>query len=153
MSNNDARPGTAMERLGPAMISLEPLVDPELSVGYELSSPSSTMLIAFAALSAFRPPPFHLFDFTSGFEVKRLLVRDPTRVWYHRGIPRFGDTIDKAAASLRALLDDLGVERLVTLGSSAGGYAALVFGALLDADLALSFSPQTNIDWAWMKEC
>ena len=38
------------------------------------------------------------------------------------------------------------VERLVLTGASAGGYAALAFGRLLDADLVLSFSPQTVID-------
>jgi hypothetical protein len=151
-SNSSAGRSEALNRLAPAMVSLEPLVDPELSVGYELSSPSSTMLIAFAALAPFKPPPFHLFDFTSGFEVKRLFVRDPTRVWFQRGIPGFGDTIDEVAASLRVVIEEQEVERLVMLGNSAGAYAALVFGTLLNADLVLAFSPQTNIDRAWMEE-
>ena len=42
------------------------------------------------------------------------------------------------------ILDEQDVERLVMIGSSAGGYAALAFGALLQADLVLSFSPRRS---------
>jgi hypothetical protein len=141
-----------MERFAPAMVSLEPLIDPSLSVGYDLSSQSKTMLIAFAALAPYKPPPFHLFEFTTALPVKRLFVRDPERVWFQRGIPGFGQTIDEVAASLRLVISEQEVERLVMIGNSAGGYGALVFGALLEADLVLSFSPQTNLDRAWMEE-
>ena len=134
------------------MAALEPLVDPRLGVGHELASPSRTMLIAFAAMSHNRPPPFHFFEFTTGLPVKRLFVRDPERVWFQHGVPGFGSTIDEVAASLKALVDEQEVERLVVIGSSAGGYAALAFGALLEADLVLSFSPQTILDRAWREE-
>src|SRR4029450_10827749 len=141
-----------MERFAPAMVALEPLVDPQLGVGHELTSSSTTMLIAFAAMSHNRPPPFHFFEFTTGLPVKRLMVRDPNRVWYQHGVPGFGSTIDEVAASLRMLIDEQGAERLVAMGSSAGGYAALAFGSLLEADLVLSFSPQTTLDRAWREE-
>ena len=134
------------------MVALEPLVDPRLGVGHELTSPSRTMLLAIAAASHNRPPPFHFFEFTSGLPVKRLFVRDPDRVWCQHGVPGFGDTIDAVAGSLKMLLDEQDVERLVVIGSSAGGYAALAFGALLEADLVLSFAPQTILDRAWREE-
>ena len=134
------------------MAALEPLVDPRLGVGHELTSQSRTMLIAFAAMSHLRPPPFHFFEFTSGLPVKRLFVRDPDRVWFQHGVPGFGKGIDEVAASLRAIVDEQEIERLVVIGSSAGGYASLAFGALLEADLVLSFSPQTILDRAWREE-
>jgi pimeloyl-ACP methyl ester carboxylesterase len=134
------------------MVALEPLVDPRLGVGHELSSPSKTMLIAFAAMSPLKPPPFHLFEATSGLPVKRLFVRDPARVWYQHGVPGFGSSIDEVAASLRAIIGQHQIERLVAVGSSAGGYAALAFGSLLEADLVLAFAPQTNLDRAWLDE-
>ena len=50
------------------------------------------------------------------------------------------------AASLRALIEGRGIERLVVVGVSAGGEAALAFGSLLGADAVLAFGPQTTID-------
>jgi hypothetical protein len=38
------------------------------------------------------------------------------------------------------------VERVVTVGTSAGGYAALLLGSLIGAHDVLAFSPQTFID-------
>lgn len=143
---------SAMKRFAASMAPLEPLVDPRVGVGHELASPSRTMLIAFAAMSPLKPPPFHLFEATTGLPVKRLFVRDPARVWYQHGVPGFGDSIDEVAASLRAIIDEHEVDRLVTIGSSAGGYAALAFGSLLEADLVLSFSPQTILDRTWLAE-
>jgi pimeloyl-ACP methyl ester carboxylesterase len=141
-----------MERFGPSMAALEPLVDPRFGVGHEFTSSSSTMLIAFAAMSTVNPPPFHFFEFTSGLPIKRLFVRDPASIWYQRGVPGFGDTIDEVAASLKSIVDEQAVERLIVVGSSAGGYAALAFGSLLQADIVLSFAPQSSLDRAWLDE-
>jgi pimeloyl-ACP methyl ester carboxylesterase len=141
-----------MDRFAPSMVALEPLVDPGLPVGHELTSDSGTMLIAFAAMSHLKPPPFHFFEATTGLPVKRLFVRDPSLIWYQRGVPGFGDSIDEVAGSLRTIVSEQGVDRLVTIGSSAGGYAALAFGCLLEADLVLAFSPQTTLDRGWLDE-
>ncbi len=121
-------------------------------MGHELTSDSGTMLIAFAAMSHLRPAPFHFFEATTGLPVKRLFVRDPSLIWYQRGLPGFGDTIDEVAGSLRMIISEQGVERLVVIGSSAGGYAALAFGCALEADLVLAFSPQTTLDRGWLDE-
>ena len=141
-----------IERFKSSMVALEPLVDPGLPVGHELSSESRTVLIAFAAMSHLRPPPFHFFETTTGLPVKRLFVRDPALIWYQRGVPGFGETLDEVAGSLKTVVAEQGAERLVTIGSSAGGYAALAFGALMEADLVLAFSPQTMLDRAWLDE-
>jgi pimeloyl-ACP methyl ester carboxylesterase len=144
--------GSAMQRYAPAMAPLEPLVDARLGVGHDFTSASKTMLVAFAAMSPLKPPPFHLFEATTGLPVKRLFVRDPALIWFQHGLPGFGETIDEVAASLRAVIDQHDVERLVVIGSSAGGYAALAFGSLLEADLVLSFSPQTTLERTWLDE-
>jgi pimeloyl-ACP methyl ester carboxylesterase len=67
-------------------------------------------------------------------------------------VPGFGDTIDEVAASLKSILDEQEVERLIVIGVSAGGYAALAFGSLLEADIVLSFAPQSSLDRAWLDE-
>lgn len=91
-------------------------------------------------------PPFEFFSLTGGMPVKRLFVRDLRQAWYHRGISDHGSTIAEVADSLRALLARAEIDRLVVAGTSAGGYAALVFGTLLAADTVLCFAPQTVLD-------
>ena len=50
------------------------------------------------------------------------------------------------AAALSEIARRGGARRLVCTGNSAGGYAALLFGTLLKADVVLCFAPQTVID-------
>ena len=91
-------------------------------------------------------PPFEFFSLAGGMPVKRMFVRDLRQAWYHRGIPRHGGTVPEVAESLRRILARHEVDRLVVAGNSAGGYAALVFGTLLDAHTVLCFAPQTVLD-------
>lgn len=133
-------------RLERAIASLEPMNDPAFGVGRDFSTPSRTMLLMFAGMAPWpRIPGWVLFTHTTGLPAKRLFVRDVLSVWYQRGVPGFGETIDEVAAALRLLIEEASVERLVVTGPSAGGYAALVFGTLLGADVVLSFSPQTTL--------
>ena len=96
-----------------------------------------------------------------------LFVRDPTRCWYCRGLGEGGAggaggaggvggaggatvgssfTFEGMVEVLRAEVDSVRPRRLVTIGSSMGGYAAVRAGVLLGADLAVAFSPQVFID-------
>jgi pimeloyl-ACP methyl ester carboxylesterase len=121
--------------------------DPSVPLSLDMSASSSTLLIAFGGIyGGLGVPPFELFRATSAIPVKRLFVRDLEQAWYHRGLPGSGGTIEELAQTLRELVDGNGVKRLVLAGNSAGGYAALLFGTLLGADVALSFAPQTVID-------
>jgi pimeloyl-ACP methyl ester carboxylesterase len=113
----------------------------------EMGSDSSVLLLAFGGMAGgITMPPFEFFSITAKMPVKRLFVRDLHRAWYHLGIPGLGSTISAVGTSLRQLIASQQVDRIVTVGSSAGGYAALVFGTLLDADRVLCFAPQTAIE-------
>src|SRR3954454_10275873 len=110
--------------------------DPTIGVGRDFSKSSTKMLLTFAPFAPQpRIPGFLLFQSTMGLPVKRLFVRDPLSIWYQRGVPGFGDTIDEVAESLRAYIEHSEVERLVVIGPSAGGYAALLIGTMLGADV------------------
>ncbi len=112
-----------------------------------MRSPSRTLLLAFGGLDRrIGMPPFEFLALTGDLQVKRIFLRDPRRSWYHRGLPGRGDTLTDVADSLRGEIDHLGVERLVVAGNSGGGYAALVYGTLLRADLVLAFAPRTVLD-------
>ncbi len=123
------------------------LEDPEVSVAIDLNKRSRAMLIAFGGMSgALGMPPFEFLSATGGLQTSRIFVRDLAQAWYHRGIPGLGSTIDEAAAGIWRLLESRPPKRLVVAGTSAGGYAALVFGTLLGADVVLSIVPQTVVD-------
>ena len=116
-----------------------------LKVG--MRSRSKTLLLAFGGRNmSIGIPPFEFLTLTGEMPVKRLFLRDPRGSWYHEGLPRRGDTLTAVADSLRGEISARGVRRLVVVGNSAGGYAALVFGTLLHADLVLAFAPRTVLD-------
>ena len=112
-----------------------------------MDSDSRTLLLAFGGMNLrIGMPPFEFLSQTGDIPVKRLFVRDFNQSWYHRGMPGYGDSLVSVSESLRKMLADHELDRLVVAGASAGGYAALVFGTLLQADTVLCFSPQTILD-------
>jgi pimeloyl-ACP methyl ester carboxylesterase len=126
----------------------------ERGVDLQLSEDSDTLLIAFGGLAqGLRGmAPFEFHGAARDLPVERMFVRDPRQAWYHFGIFRHGRTFVGVAESLDRLVERLGAERIVTVGVSMGGYAALAFGALLGAQTAVAIAPQTVIDPRVMAE-
>ena len=123
------------------------LESPEVPLSADMAVDSSALLLAFGGMvGRIGIPPFEFFSLAGTIPVKRLFVRDLRQAWYHRGVPHHGRTLAEVAASLRRLIAPHHLERLVVAGTSAGGYAALVFGTLLGADTVLCFAPQTVLD-------
>jgi hypothetical protein len=73
---------------------------------------------------------------------KHILIRDVHKQWYLSGINQYINSPEK-------LLDFLKKETehytLTTMGSSAGGYAAVLYGSLLQAKKAIVFNAQFEI--------
>jgi len=127
--------------------ALSRIAEDEASISLDMDSDSRTLLLAFGGMEGrIGMPPFEFLRLTGDIPVKRLFVRDLRQAWYHRGMPGHGSTLGEVTESLRAMIAEHDVERMVFTGNSAGGYAALVFGTLLGADVVLAFAPQTNLD-------
>lgn len=73
---------------------------------------------------------------------KIIYVRDVWKQWYSKGINSNINTIDKTIELLRRLT---GGCRIVTAGSSAGGYMAVLAAVKLHAEYCLNFSGQYTI--------
>ena len=73
---------------------------------------------------------------------KCIYVRDLRRAWYATGINADIDSVDELAEFLRK--ETTGYE-VITVGVSAGGYAAALFGAKINAQIAFAFSAQFSI--------
>jgi hypothetical protein len=118
---------------------------PKFGLMLDLEPSSPTLVVAFAGLRGFLGgyPAFEFRKTLSSVDVKSAFLRDHYAAWYHRGVVDIGPDIDSIAERLRELQGE--ADRMVMIGNSAGGYAALLFGSLLGCE-AHVFSPQTFVD-------
>ena len=89
-----------------------------------------------------RVPVYEFARSLRSVPLKRVYVRDHAAAWYHKGVAGVAPDIEGVADRLREIAAC--AEEVVAIGNSAGGYGALLFGALLGAETHV-FSPQTFI--------
>ena len=107
--------------------------------------PPATLLIAFGGLASKLDgiPPFEFLSALAEQSARRVFVRDLDQAWYQEGVRGVASNLADTTDALRAIVEEAQPTRVVTLGVSAGGFAAIYFGCQLRADLAVAFSPQT----------
>lgn len=119
---------------------------PKTTVFHRMPTESETAIVAFSSHGT-RPDRFHFYRLDQFVpDASKLLVRDPADNWYNTGLPGAGDTVEEIAAAIEAELAAMGVRRAITLGSSMGAYAAILFGCLIGAERVVAQSPQTLLD-------
>ena len=109
---------------------------------------AETTVIVFAGLMGrLSYLPFSCADaLLTGRPANVVYLRDRRARAYLTGIAGLGESEAETLEGLRRLLRDLGGSRLITLGASMGGYAAMRYAALLGADAAISLDGPTTID-------
>jgi hypothetical protein len=127
-----------------------------------VAEPGEVLLVAFSGhWGRLAVPVFEFGRSIAGLPTGRLLLREPNNVWYHRGLPEAGSDIAAVRDLLERKIAALRPRAIVGLGASAGGYAALLFGALLGFDEVHAFTPQTTLqrwhrlrmrDFRWRKD-
>lgn len=123
------------------------LSQPDAHVVLDLSPDANTLLVLFGGIAGgVSMPVFEFFRVASTIPVKKAFLRDPRRGWYQLGIPGVGGSAGAVKSLLDEIIDQSGAGRVVMVGASAGGFAALLFGALCGADEVIAFSPQTFVD-------
>lgn len=73
---------------------------------------------------------------------KHIFVRDIFKQWYLAGVNRQINTPDKLIEFLKKETEGYNV---ITIGSSAGGYAAMLYGSYINTKYVLAFNPQFEI--------
>ncbi len=73
---------------------------------------------------------------------KHIFLRDIKKQWYVSGI---NSTINTPKKLLEFLMRETSGFKIITLGSSAGGFAAILYGQLLNAELIYSFNGQFEV--------
>jgi len=88
-------------------------------------------------------PSFEFRNFLEKYSVTKVFVRDMRVCWYQRGLVGVSEDVDGSVDYLKKLIQEINPDKTVFIGASMGGYASILFGTLLDADVVLSFSPKT----------
>lgn len=105
----------------------------------------SVLLIAFTgAEGKLMLPVYDFFDTTRALGFSRILLRDPNGMRYHRGIDRQRPDFPSLVEYLRREIERLKPKKVLCLGTSSGGYAAIRAAHALGADYVHAFSPQTS---------
>jgi hypothetical protein len=114
--------------------------------------PGEILVIAFGFVSWDARPEFDFFgrlkklEHNTGRHINKILVRDSGNSWYHRKIDGLGEHPDQTAESLRKLIAAIAPSKVITIGQSMGGYAAVMYGLLLGAHSVVAFGPLSFLD-------
>ncbi len=124
------------------------LKDKTTSIAVDFDTEKNVLLIAFAGLGhELGFPMFEFNNITSGLKnINKIYLRDLRNLWFHRGLPNVGNNIESVAHFLRQYTTHPSTQRIVVFGNSGGGYAALLFGDLLQASEIHAFAPKTFIN-------
>jgi len=76
-----------------------------------------------------------------------LFYIDKNQCWYHKGIYDITNNIDETVLYLNNIIKDGKYEKVIFMGTSAGGYASILFGSLCNnVNNVISFIPQTMLN-------
>lgn len=104
---------------------------------------SDELVVYFSAASANRLEGVRPLE---RFKVNKLFVRDPGRNWYNCAIKGLAADADGLAAVLAEIVGEFKRENVTFMGSSMGGYGALLLGSLLQVGKIRAAAPQIVID-------
>lgn len=130
-------------RLKMAQTFDEQIQDRARSVVADLTHPGKPILLAFGGIAGRMAAisPFEFFRLTRNLQVNKVYLRDLDQCWYHAGLRGESQDIPSTARYLKSLVDACRTKVVVAVGSSMGGYAALLFGAMVGASSIHAFSP------------
>lgn len=100
----------------------------------------SGMLTSLAAM-----PKAEFFGALSSEKINVIYLKDFYQCWYHRGLLGITKDIKTTAEYIRSILPKTS-RQVVSLGTSSGGFAAILFGNLINVNRTISFSPQTYLN-------
>ena len=108
---------------------------------------SEILVVAFSGMATqlSMPPAEFMRTFVSK-NISVIFIKDFWQCWYQKGLLGLTKNVDETAMFLKQELSEINAKKVIFIGTSAGGYASILFGILLNIDEILSFSPQTYIE-------
>lgn len=107
---------------------------------------SNTLYFFFGGIQAgIAMPPFEFYKASGIINENKIFMRDFSQAWYHAGLRGISKDIDSTAAYIEREIKEITPKKIYFVGNSMGGYAAILFHALLGQGQAIAFAPQTFI--------
>lgn len=104
------------------------------------------IVMVFTGLADQAMVPIEMLDrYFAALNVSAIYLRDPDRLLFNKGIASLAEGFEGTVDHLRTFIAESGAARLVTIGTSAGGYAAMRYGLSLGAEKIVCFSAPTNL--------
>lgn len=121
---------------------------PSNSVLFKGEEKSKTVIFAFGGC-ALRLGGILPFEFVGTIsknfpDIDTYFFIDKNRCWYHQGLQGVNESVDEMSNYLGEKMSKY--EKSIFIGNSAGGYGSLLYASLLNADVCLSFVPQTDLN-------
>lgn len=117
------------------------------------STTSTTVAVIFTGLVDRAMVPLPSLDrYFAELDISTIYLRDSTRFLFNSGISSISSDFSGTVDYLRRLLADWNTCRLVSVGSSAGGFAAIRYGLALGAERIVTFSSPTNLNSDFLAE-
>lgn len=98
-------------------------------------------LVVFHNATGAKPHSFNFSKIAASLRCSVIFLNDPARNWYQFGVPGFSASIDETVDRIKDWAEVLGASKIITVGSSMGGYGALLHGTRLDANIC-AFAPE-----------
>lgn len=116
------------------------------TVMVDRSTDSNVLLISFAVFpGADGKSAFDFVGVTANLPATKVFFRDPNMLWYQLGLDGVGKTVPEIVAYVKNLRAKEQSKRVVMIGNSGGGFAAILFGTLAGADEIHAFNPPTKL--------
>lgn len=112
----------------------------------DFSYPSNVLSVFFAGMDLRKNSyNFEFVKATAQIPIHKIFLRDAYNLWYHKGLPGLSSNIDETASFLSRYTQNPKYKKVVLVGNSMGGYAAILFGILLSVNEVIAFCPKTYI--------
>lgn len=115
---------------------------------YRENNNSKILLLIFSGIGTkTSKATFILRDFLLNYkDIDKLFIRDLKDNYYVNGFKNNTKTLKESLDFIKGLINFKKYERIVAIGSSAGGFGAILFSEFLKLDKVVVFSPQTVLN-------
>lgn len=108
---------------------------------------SDTLIVTFAGMGWKKSIPTFIFhNFLTPYTVDKLFLRDIKMRYYLTGLKHCTDNFEQTVEFIKNMTIDKGYKKIIAIGCSSGGYAAILYGNLLNFTKIIAFNPQTVLN-------
>jgi len=115
-------------------------------VEVQLTTKSKNLYLFFGGIAAgIAMPPFEFYRSANILDENKIFIRDFAQCWYQDGLPGISSDVYSTSHYLQRQIERIKPEKIVFVGNSMGGFAAILFATLIGKGEVIAFAPQTFI--------